>query len=197
VAILNYLAHLYLADADPESQLGSLMGDFVKGRVDESLHSDLRWGVILHRKVDTFTDAHPVVRRSKERIDPGLRRYAGILIDIFYDHFLAVGWREYSDEALDSFSSGIYRLVRSRHGELPARMQRSMRYMVENRLLESYRKIDGVSRALAGIDTRLKRPAGLTRSVDDLERNYNALRGDFSEFFPLLIDHVSGLNAER
>ncbi|MEJ2310197.1 MAG: ACP phosphodiesterase [Gammaproteobacteria bacterium] len=188
---MNYLAHLYLSDNDPDSLVGSLMGDFIKGRVGDELEPAIKRGVLLHRKVDVFTDAHPVIRASKRRISPGFRRYAGILVDIFYDHFLASEWPAYSDIPLDAFAQDVYRILEERHATLPAKMQRSMSYMVSNRLLQSYREIEGVRRALSGIETRLRRPSRLGESVHELEQNYAALREDFSAYLPDVVDFVA------
>ena len=185
---MNYLAHLYLSDSDPDSRVGSLMGDFVKGRVGDDFKPSVREGILLHRKVDSFTDAHPFIRQSKARISPGFRRYAGILVDIFYDHFLATRWHQWSDVSLDEFAGEIYGMLRERQDTFPESMQRSMRYMVSRRLLQSYREIGGVHDALRGIETRLKRPSRLGESVRELEQNYTALRSDFEQFFPLLVE---------
>ncbi|MGD8235915.1 MAG: ACP phosphodiesterase [Chromatiales bacterium] len=192
---MNYLAHLYLSDSDPESLVGSLMGDFVKGRIGEEFEPSLRQGILLHRKIDTYTDSHPLIRRSKARISPEFRRYAGILVDIFFDHFLATQWNHWSDTPLDEFASAVYDILRERQETFPERMQRSMRYMVSNRLLQSYRKTGGVHQALRGIETRLRRPSRLGDSISELEENYEVLSSDFEQFFPLLIDYVQTENS--
>ena len=188
---MNYLAHLYLSDRDPDSLVGSLMGDFLKGRVGDDLAPAVRRGVILHRKVDAYTDSHPVIRASKRRISPDFRRYAGILVDIFYDHFLASEWESYSSVPLDAFAQSVYRILEERHASFPQRMQRSMSYMISNRLLQSYRDIDGVHRALCGIETRLSRPSRLGEAVRELEQNHAALREDFTTYLPELVDFVA------
>lgn len=187
---MNYLAHLYLADDDPDSRIGSLMGDFVRGRVDECLPRAMRREVLRHRHIDSFSDAHPVFRRSKWRIRPEFRRYGGILIDMYYDHFLARRWSDYSDLPLADFADGIYRTLREHHHRFPARMQRSMSYLVGNDLLQSYREIDGIRRSLQGIESRLKRPSRLREAVFDLEVNYEDLEQDFVAFFADLIAYV-------
>lgn len=184
---MNYLAHLYLADDDAESLIGSLMGDFVKGRVDERLPVGIRHGVMLHRHVDTFTDAHPVVRRSKARIGPEFRRYAGILVDMFYDHFLARRWSDYASQPLEHFSRHVYRVLADGQHTFPSSMQRSMAYLIDNDLLMSYREVGGIAHALAGIEGRLKRPSGLRNAAGELHANYRELLHDFTEFFPELI----------
>jgi acyl carrier protein phosphodiesterase len=193
---MNYLAHLYLSDSDPGSLVGSLMGDFVKGRVGDEFEPSLRQGILLHRRVDAFTDSHPLTRRSKARISPQFRRYAGILVDIFFDHFLATEWSRWSDTPLDEFASAVYGILGERQETFPERMQRSMHYMVSNRLLQSYCDIEGVHHALRGIETRLRRPSRLGDSVSELEENYRLFRSDFEQFFPVLIDYVETENRQ-
>lgn len=190
---MNYLAHLYLSDDDPDSIIGSLMGDFAKGRVDPDLPPAVRRGILIHRRIDSFTDAHPVFGRSRHRIRPEFRRYAGILIDLFYDHFLARRWSRYADMPLEDFAQRVYRIMQEHQHGLPPAMQRSMSYMVRNRLLQSYRDTAGIARALQGIETRLKRPSRLHRAVAELEERYQDLGGDFAEFFPELVTYVDSL----
>jgi acyl carrier protein phosphodiesterase len=193
---MNYLAHLFLAGNEPESLIGSLMGDFVKGRVDPARPAGVHYAIMQHRRIDSFTDAHPLVKRSKRRIRPEFRRYAGILIDIFYDHFLASEWRSYADVSLDAFAGHVYAQVERHLHTLPPRMQLSMRYMVANDLLRSYRTLEGIGQALRGIEGRLRRPSRLGDAVTELEDAYPALRDDFDEFFPLLIRFVDDDNAQ-
>jgi len=188
---LNYLAHLYLSENDPESLIGSLMGDFLKGRVGTDLAPAVRRGVLVHRRIDSFTDAHMIVGQSKRRIGPAYRRYAGILIDLFYDHFLASRWSEYSAVPLEAFAARVYRIVAAHHHRLSAPMQRSMSYMISNELLQSYRTLEGMQQALRGIESRLKRPSRLHAAVTELERNYTGLGEDFAVFFPDLVRFAS------
>lgn len=194
---MNYLAHLYLAGSDPESVLGSLMGDFVKGRVDPARSPALRHAIMQHRRIDSFTDSHPLVKRSKQRISPDFRRYAGILVDVFYDHFLAAEWRCYAEEPLEEFARHVYEQVSRNIQTLPPRMQISMRYMVANDLLSTYRTVDGIGRALRGIETRLRRPSHLGEAATELESAYLALRDDFTDFFPQLIRFVEDDNRDH
>lgn len=138
---MNYLAHLYLVDDDPESLVGSLMGDFVKGGVNPARPPTIRHAILQHRRIDSFTDAHPLVKRSKQCIHPEFRRYAGILVD--------------------------------------------------NDLLASYQTVDGIGRALRGVETRLRRPSRLGEAVSELENAYPMLCDDFRDFFPELIRFVA------
>lgn len=194
---MNYLAHLFLADDDTQSIIGNLMGDFVKGHIDESLNPQIRQAILMHRKIDAYTDTHAVVRRSKRRLRAEYRRYGGILVDLYYDHFLALHWSRYSAVALEDFTTYVYRLLRSHQTQFPAPMQRRVSYMIANDLLQSYRQIDGIRHALHGIEGRLKRQSRLSEAVLDLEVNYKALDTDFSTFFLELIDFASQLNLPR
>ena len=189
-ALMNYLAHLYLASDHPEAVLGSLMGDFVKGEVDQGLPAMLRHSIIEHRRIDSFTDAHPIVQQSKRRLMPEYRRYGGILIDMFYDHFLATAWDDHARVSLDIFRKRVYQVFADSHADLPARMQRTATYLVEYDLLGSYRRIEGIDSALKGVATRLSRPSPLGLARIELERLYAELQEDFSQFFPELIRFV-------
>ena len=192
---MNYLAHLFLAGNDPESIIGSLMGDFAKGRIDEALAPTVRWGILTHRKIDAYTDTHSIVKRSKHRLRIEYRRYGGILVDLYYDHFLALHWARYSAASLEDFAVHVYRLLSSHLERLPAPMQRSVSNLIANDLLLSYREVDGIRRALKGIEGRLTRPISLSEAVFDLELNYRSLEADFLAFFPELIKFTEQLNS--
>ena len=193
---MNYLAHIYLAGEQPDAIVGNLMGDFVKGRLTATtLAPALLSGINLHRKIDTYTDTHPLFRQSKQRLRPELRRYSGILVDIFYDHFLVQHWSCYSAQPLREFIDEVYALLRQRYALLPERMQRSIHHMLANDLLMSYRELAGIERALQGLERRLKRPSQLAAGVLDLQACYAELESDFSLFFPQLIAFVEHYNA--
>jgi acyl carrier protein phosphodiesterase len=187
---MNYLAHLFLDGENRDAIVGNLMGDFVKGQVDPGLAAGLREGILLHRKIDVYTDAHPVFRASRRRLRSEYRRYGGILIDIFYDHFLARSWSDHSSVSLRSFSQNVYRILAQRYETLPSPMQRSVAHMIQHDLLMSYRELGGIARALRGVEGRLKRASRLGDAVADLARNYGPLKRDFGVFFPELESFV-------
>src|SRR6476469_1163611 len=109
---MNYLAHLYLADNSPESILGNLLGDFVKCQAAFNIYPiAIKKGIQLHRQVDAYTDSHAVVRESKKLISNINKRYAGIIIDVFYDHFLAKNWLTYSSIPLNEFAANVYAIL--------------------------------------------------------------------------------------
>ena len=187
---MNYLAHLYLASDHPEAAVGSLMGDFVKGSIDHKYPRVMRAAIAQHRAIDSFTDAHPIVLRSKSRIEPPFRRYAGILADMIYDHFLATEWSRYARSELPDFIADCYRQIDTHFHWLPERMHRTARYMIDYDLLGSYTSMKGIERALRGIETRLSRPSRLGDATLELSRLLEPLREDFHDFFPDLIAYV-------
>ena len=108
---MNYLAHLFLSEGTPESLIGNLLGDFVKGTAVNLYSEEIRKGIDLHRKVDSYTDSHAIVRSSKSLVSSHRRRFAGVLIDVFYDHFLVKNWLEYSEIPVPDFSLDVYKLL--------------------------------------------------------------------------------------
>jgi acyl carrier protein phosphodiesterase len=191
---MNYLAHLYLAENHSESLLGNLLGDFVKGAIAPAYSEEVRKGIELHRKVDRFTDSHAVVRASIKLISPARRRFAGVIVDIFYDHLLAKDWQMYSATPLADFSQNIYRVLQENHDLLPERLQNMLPYIIGEDWLTSYREVGAIDRALNRIATRLVKRFGrdnsLSNAVEELEANYRQLESDFHSFFPDLIDYV-------
>ena len=197
---MNYLAHLFLADSqDPPATeqflVGNLLGDFVKGRLDQSAllnHGAARCaGMILHRAVDSYTDQHPIVRKSMTRLSPDLRRFGGIVIDLFFDHFLACHWSGYCALPLTEFCPRVYAALQNHYHSFPTTMQRSVAYMIRNDSLRSYQRIEGVEMALSGIERKFPRPVSLTLAVADLQRHYAEFEQDFDLFFPQLIAYTN------
>ncbi len=183
---MNYLAHLYLAEQSREGLLGSLLGDFVKGRLDDRYPETVRRGIALHRAIDSFTDAHPLHLASRNRIGSQRRRYAGIIIDVCYDHFLCRHWSDYSSESLACFAGRVYDVLGERQDDLPGRLRRIAPYMIADDWLGSYSDLTNVGRALDGIAQRIARSNPLAGALTEIEANYTALDDDFRRFFPEL-----------
>ncbi len=181
---MNYLAHLYLSGPDDDVLLGSLMGDFVKGPLDGRHGAAITHGIALHRKIDSFTDAHPLVRASKARVSPERRRYAGIMVDMFYDHFLARYWTEFSDEPLAAFTQRVYAVLARRSDVLPERLRSMAPTMSRTDWLGSYAQVESIHAALNRMGRRLKRENRLLDSAQELERDYGAFEQDFRAFLP-------------
>ncbi|MXY48418.1 MAG: DUF479 domain-containing protein [Gemmatimonadetes bacterium] len=188
---MNYLAHLYFAEDTPESCVGNLMADFVRGPVDRQPYNGaVMRGMRSHVAVDRYTDGHDVVRESKALISPSRRRFAGIIVDICYDHYLARHWTDFSDEPLPAFIKRTYGFLSAYRGDMPPVLSRVIRHMVRYDWLHGYREITGIGRALDGLSMRLRRPNTLAGSVEELEANYDEMEGQFLRFFPDLVRHM-------
>lgn len=184
---VNYLAHLYLAGADSDLLLGAMLGDFAKGRLENLPYSPgVLGGVRLHREIDSFTDAHPRTLISRRRFSPARRRYAGIIVDLAYDHFLARHWGCFSPLPLAEFTDEAYRQLLARRERLPPTLQRVLPRMAAQDWLGSYAELDTVGRALERIGGRFRRGNPLLGVLTELESAYLGLEEDFLAFFPEL-----------
>ena len=194
---MNYLGHLYLAEDNAASLVGNFLGDFVKGAIRTDLPDEIRHGIALHRKVDVFTDSHEVFRSSLRRITTTRRRFAGIMMDMFYDHFLAKNWQQFSQIPLQQFSENVYGALLEHYTLLPDRLKRMLPYLIEENWLVSYREISSIDRALNRLSRRFKRENTLLNSAEELEANYKELEADFYQFFPDLIQFAQNQRSER
>ena len=193
---MNYLAHLLLGEQNPPGWVGALMGDFVKGAIEPALPDGIRRGIVLHRRIDTFTDAHPVHRASRNRIVGARRRYAGIIVDLCYDHFLSRHWARHATLPLDEFTARVYDALARHRALLPPRLARIAPRMAAQDWLGSYRDLASLGAALDGIATRSPRTAPLAGAIEDVRRRYRELGEDFDAFFPDLAAYASALKAE-
>ena len=188
--IVNWLAHAFLSKPDIEFRLGNLLADLVKGRDRAAMSAGFLEGVRHHQAIDSFTDTHPVVHRSRARIGGGYRHATGILVDVFYDHFLAIDWDRYSAEPLDAFTARLYADIRVGMVQFPAEARAALERMIADDRLGSYRRLDGIEASLRRVSLRLAarigQDLGLERGVSELVANFEGLRGDFAEFFPQL-----------
>ncbi|SEO41432.1 Acyl carrier protein phosphodiesterase [Luteibacter sp. UNC138MFCol5.1] len=194
---MNVLAHALLAGDDPALRLGGVMGDFVHGTPDLALPARVRDGIYLHRAIDVFTDSHPAVRAARERMQPPFRRYAGILLDVWFDHLLANDFPSWSDTPLDVFSNGLRAELRAAEAILPDGLKRFLAYMDMHDLPAGYARLDRIEGAFAGISRRLSRANPVADGVPVLLADAEALRGTFAEFFPALRRFAAGWAAER
>lgn len=191
---MNWLAHAWLAGPDPETRLGNLLADLVKGADRDGLAPGVLRGIAHHQSIDAFTDRHPVVLQSRRRLDAEYRRYAGILVDIYYDHILAKEWERYSEMPLAAFTAQVYADIAPLLPALPPAPREYMEGLIEWDILGAYRDLDGVAHALRRISQRLnaRRPGvvALEASLPQLVDNYAALSADFAEFLPQLDRHA-------
>lgn len=187
---MNYLAHLFLSEWTPQSFIGNLLGDFVKGAVKHIYTDEIKQGMDLHKKVDIYTDSHRIVRSSQSLISPKNRRFAGVLIDVFYDHFLAKNWAEYSDIPLCDFSQCVYKALQTNQEILPESLKIILTEMIAQDWLTSYSEVRGIDNALKRIANRIKRTNNLADGLEELVSNFEQLESDFYTFFPDLINYT-------
>ncbi len=187
---MNYLVHLYLADPEPLCRLGNLAGDFVKGPLGGSWPEPLRRGLRQHRQVDVFAQDNAAFRRSRERLDPVFGLCRGILVDVFYDHFLARNWQRHSQLPLADFAAGVYRDIESYLPLLPEGFQTVAPRMIGHDWLTSYRRPEAVGRALERLGQRLRRPRDLGAGLAEMLRHAPALETDCEEFLAAARNHL-------
>src|SRR5688572_24690517 len=180
---MNWLAHLLLSEPTPAFRIGNLLPDFVRPSMLEGLPVDFQRGIECHRRIDAFTDAHPVVRRSLARFQPPYRRFAGIFVDVFYDHFLSQDWGVHASMPLSSSVEEVHAAIETHRDQLPPIAYARLCQMKSDGWLFSYGDRCGVESALRRISTRLRRPFDLGGGIEVLDQNYEALRADFREFF--------------
>lgn len=190
---MNFLAHLFLSGDDPELLVGNLMGDFVKGRLTGAFPRPIERGIELHRRIDSFAAGNTFFIMSKRRIDGSFGHYRGVLVDLFYDHFLAANWDEYAEVTFSRFIADAYRVVRKNEGILPERLRRIVPLLFEE-WLPSYRETEGIDRVLGRMSARITRPNPLGEGIGELRRHYGDMQRDFRGFFPELLDFTGLLN---
>ncbi|HLO87618.1 MAG TPA: ACP phosphodiesterase [Nostocaceae cyanobacterium] len=191
---MNWLAHLFLSEPDVEMRLGNLLADTVKGSARHDLNPQIQRGIKCHQIIDQFTDNHTIVQRSKQRLYPEYRRFSGVIVDVFYDHFLAKNWSSYTNMTLDDFTTEIYTSFQDYQGQIPYITRQFITRVVDEDWLGAYRQIAGVENTLIRISKRLTRRMNrhfmLHLAVSELTKQYQDFDQDFQEFFPELILYV-------
>jgi len=187
---LNYLAHLFLAGKDPEMILGNFIADHVKGNEILKYSEKVRDGIWMHRAIDTFTDQHPVVKQSISRLRADFRKYAGVIVDMYYDHYLSSQWDEYSDTDLPAFTKIRYDILNTFQSILPARSARLLFFMEKQNWLLSYGSLDGMQQAFNGMSRRTTFESKMELAVANLKAGYPEFNHEFRQFFPELQTYV-------
>ncbi|MCW8125505.1 ACP phosphodiesterase [Microbulbifer halophilus] len=176
---MNYLAHLLLSGPDPDWRLGGLLGDFVKGPLRGERPAAIEAGIHLHRRIDATTDDHPAYRDSLTLLDPQWRRYAGIVLDIWFDHLLNRQWPHWHPQPLQAFCDQCWRDFHARSRYIPPRALTFMQRAEEYRLLESYGDPTVIRRTLERVGQRLRRPVPLQETLPELRAADSALHENF------------------
>jgi len=184
---MNFLAHLYLSRNRTKIMVGNFIGDFVKGRnLNDRYEPEIVAGIEMHRAIDHFTDHHPMVAQSKDRLRPKYRHYSGVIVDVFYDHFLARNWNQYHDQILPDFARRTYALIQEHNAILPKEVRQMLPYMIQGNWLVNYAKVEGINRALSGMASRTPYKSLMEEATVDLEASYEEFKKEFATFFPIL-----------
>jgi acyl carrier protein phosphodiesterase len=194
---MNYLAHLYLAKQSDAAMIGALLGDFVKGNPAGNFPPEIAREILLHRYVDTYTDNHPAFKSALDLFEGKRRRYAGILLDVYYDHMLTLHWAEYSDIQIQVFIERFYSALAQHQANLPDPLPYLAPKMIQQDWLGSYREFSGVELAVNRISTRLSKNGHLLREgLIDLRSHREELAASFNELFPDLIQFAASKRRE-
>ena len=184
---MNFLAHLYLSGSNEGLIIGNFIADMVKGKSYLNFPEPIQKGILLHRQIDSFTDNHPVFRNTKRRILKEQGAYSGVVVDMFYDHFLATEWGRFSDENLNEFVSRNYRLMIKNYRKLPLRAQYILPFMVQQNWLANYANIKPLALIFDRMDKRTDYRSGMKTGVDTLQKYYPEIKNDFLAFMPDII----------
>jgi len=184
---MNFLAHIYLSGDNDLIKIGNFMADGIRGKHFESYPIDVQKGIVLHRAIDTFTDAHPIFRQSTKKLHEKYHHYAGVIVDVFYDHFLAKNWTTYSNEKLDLFVERFYQSLHNNPDILSERTKGMMPYMIEHNWLVSYQTVEGINRILTQMDHRTKNESKMRFATNELSEFYPEFEEEFTNFFQELI----------
>lgn len=188
---MNFLAHIYLSGDNDLIKIGNFMADGIRGKHYEHLPAEIQKGIVLHRSIDTYTDAHPIFRQSTHRLHEKYHHYAGVIVDLFYDHFLAKNWADYSEEKLESFVGRFYKSLEDHYEHLTEKTKGMMPYMIKYDWLVSYRSIEGITRILYQMDQRTKNISKMQYSVAELVEFYDDFENEFKTFFVDLQNHAA------
>ncbi len=188
---MNYLAHIYLSGANEEILVGNFIGDYVKGFELARYSEKVRKGIMLHRHIDSFTDTNLIVKRSKTRIIEKYRKYSGIIVDIFYDHFLVNAWPTYSNEPIHEFVLGVHGILCRHIDALPEGVRLFLPSFIKNNWIQKYSSIEGLEDILHRMSSRTTLPEETDFAIKVLREEYDQFAAEFAAFFPSLISYVT------
>ncbi len=183
---MNFLSHLYLSGNSEGLLIGNFIADSVKGSDYKFFSTPIQQGIVLHRKIDSFTDSHEIVEQSKQRLREKYRKYASVIVDVYYDHFLAKNWHLYSNESLKTYVQKIYLLIQKNNDILPLKSAQFTKYMLHHNILEAYSELDGINRVLQGMAHRASFESNMEKAIVDLQEHFLLFENEFKLFFPEL-----------
>ncbi len=185
---MNYLAHIFLSGNQDGIKIGNFIADFVPGKKYLNYPEDIQKGILLHRKIDTYTDAHPIFRHSKKRLFGDFRHYSAVIVDMFYDHFLARNFTDYSEQPLEVYVSSFYALLKKNQHLLPDNVKRVLPVMMKYNWLLSYRELDKLQDILKQMNNRTRHNSNLHHSISILKTDYSLFYDDFQVFFEDILE---------
>ena len=188
---MNYLAHFYLSDYSENLIIGNYIADDIKGKAYLNYPLEIQKGILLHRKIDDFTDRHKTVLNSKNLIRHHQRKYTPVVMDVFYDYFLAKDWNTHSNDSLKDFTEYIYKTLFANRKHLPLKSQVRLPFMAKSNWLYNYKKIEGIDKALTGLSKRSKYANNMSQAHVILKEKEIELQQDFNLFFPELTSFVN------
>jgi len=180
---MNFLAHLYLSENNTNIMIGNFIADGIRGNKYKHYHQEIQQGILLHRQIDTYTDAHPVVRKSKRRLHDRYGHYDGVIIDLFYDHYLAKNWNTYSTIPLGVYTQSVYKLLQENFDILPDKTKKLLPYLIQYDWLYSYQFFDGMKAVLEGMNRRTQLKSNMNLAIEDLKNLHKEFESDFTIFF--------------
>lgn len=188
---MNILAHLYLSGAVDDLMLGNFMGDFVKGSHYHDFPEPVKSGILLHRKIDTLTDAHPGHLASRNRFRDKYGLHAGIVVDIVYDHFLAANWEQFHALPLPVYTQQVYSYINKNFELLPEKLKQIAPFIINNNWLEMYQSVAGIKRVLEGMARRTSMPDEVEFAIQTLNYFYYPLQNEFENVMYSLIKNIN------
>ncbi|HCA82988.1 MAG TPA: DUF479 domain-containing protein [Flavobacteriales bacterium] len=184
---MNFLAHALLSGNDPLVRAGNFVGDSVKGSQLQHYPVAMQKGILLHRFIDSFTDTHSVVHESKSLLRQRFGKYAGVVADVIYDHYLARNWDLHHDHLdLSSYAKETYSILQTNFEQLPERSKEFLPYMIRQDWLSSYKTREGISLILLRMSKRTGFVSGMEKAEEELEERDHIYEEHFSRFFPEL-----------
>ena len=190
IKTMNYLAHVYLSGSDKDLIIGNFIADHVKGKAYLDYPETIQKGILLHRKIDDFTDHHPLFKKNVTLLFPQFRHYSRVIVDMFFDHFLAAQWELYHPDPLEDFSRQFYLLMQEYSGSLPDKTKKILPILSKYNWFVAYQSLKGLEDILFQMSQRTRFPSKMSLAVVELEKNYSKIALDFNTFFTELINFV-------
>lgn len=194
---MNFLAHIYLSGTDPLLKIGNFIADRVRGKQYLTYESGIQKGILLHRNIDSFTDFHPIFRQSKKKLVPRYNHYAGVIVDVLYDHFLAKNWSEYSPIPLPVYAHDFYQILNRELETLPEAIQKLTPIMMHENWLVKYQTVEGIRYILTQMDSRTQYLSKMSFATEELELYYPEFETEFTAFFEEIRTYVLKLQSEK